>query len=157
MWFEAERRNGTYAKLVPCVNTKVRIAAITGILNLENPVSVRDLHVTVIYSRKECAAIKDIGVSLPIKAHGEKFDIFPNKDGTKCLVLHVASDDIHLLHQTIRNDHGATHDYPSYSPHLTLSYDYTGKVPNHTILDYFQDLTFDQYVVEPLNLNWMDS
>lgn len=155
MRVEVERRQGTYAKLVPCAATKDRIAEIVNILNLENPVSVHDLHVTVIYSRKECAEIKDIKVELPTKAHGEAFDIFPNQDGSKCLVLKLDSADMHALHQTIREEYHGTHDYVSYSPHLTLSYDYTSEVPNHTILEYFTDLHFDQYVVEPLDLNWI--
>ena len=155
MRIEVERRAGTYAKLLPCEATKERISEIVNLINLENPVSVHDLHVTVIYSRKECAEIKDINICLPTRAHGEEFDIFPNQDGTKCLVLRLASDEMHSLHQTIRDEHGGTHDYPSYTPHLTLSYDFTSNVPNHTILDYFKDLCFDQYVVEPLDLNWM--
>jgi hypothetical protein len=157
MWCEVERRTGTYAKLVPCAATKDRISEIVNILNLENPVSVHDLHVTVIYSRKECAEIKDINVCLPTTAHGEAFDIFPNHDGSKCLVLKLESEAMHSLHQTIRDEHGGTHDYPSYSPHLTLSYDFASDMPNHTILDYFKDLHFDQYVVEPLDLNWIKS
>lgn len=157
MWAEVERRTGTYAKLVPCAATKERIASIVNLLNIENPASVHDLHVTVIYSRKECAEIEGLNVTLPVQAYGEAFDIFPNQDGSKCLVLKLASDEMHSLHQTIRAEHGGTHDYPSYSPHLTLSYDYTRDIPNHTLLDYFKDLHFDQYVVEPLDLNWIKS
>lgn len=157
MWFDAERRTGTYAKVVPCNKTKERIAEIVDLLNIQNPVSVRSLHVTVIYSRKECAEIKDINVCLPITAHGVEFGIFPNQDKSQCLVLKLDSADMHALHQTIRDEYGGTHDYPSYSPHITLSYDYTSEVPNHTLLEYFKDLRFDRYVVEPLDLNWEHS
>ena len=157
MWFETERRTGTYAKLVPCAATKERIASIVNLLNIENPASVHDLHVTVIYSRKECAEIEGLNVTLPVQAYGEAFDIFPNQDGTKCLVLKLSSFAMHALHHTIRTEHNATHDFPDYQPHLTLSYDYTSDVPNHTILEYFTDLRFDRYVVEPLDLNWIRS
>ena len=78
MRIEVERRTGTYAKLLPCETTKKRIAELVNLINLENPVSVHDLHVTVIYSRKECAEIKDINIELPTNAHGAEFDIFPN-------------------------------------------------------------------------------
>lgn len=155
MWFDVERRTGTYAKLVPCDNTKTRIAAVTGILNIENSISVRDLHVTVIYSRKECAEIKDLPVKLPLKAHGSEFAVLPNADGSKCLVVKLSSPELHDLHNEIKEKHGATHDWPAYLPHITLSYDYTREVPNDTLLEYFKDLHFDQYIVEPLDLNWI--
>lgn len=124
------------------------------LLNVENGISARDLHVTVVYSRIECPAVDNLNASIPIKAVGKAFDIYPNPDGTKCLILHLDSIDMHQLHNKCRAE-GATHDYPDFNPHLTLSYDYTSaNVPGEGWLDYFTHLVFDQYVVEPLTINW---
>lgn len=150
--------SGTYSKLVPCDKTKERIAEIVNLINLENPASVHDLHVTVIFSRKECPGINDFRPILPIKAVGAQFDIFPNKDGTKCLVLKLKSHHMDMLHQLCRREYGASHDYPQYIPHLTLSYDYTQPtVPSNDVAGYFKDLIFDVYAVEPLNLDWIST
>lgn len=149
-----ERRHGTYAKLVPCDKTKQKIAQVVDLINLVNPTSVHDLHVTLVYSRKACPEIEFHEVGLPANAYGAAFDIFPNRDGSSCLVLRLASDQIHALHNTIREQYGATHDYPEFSPHLTLSYDYPHPIPSEGVLDHLKDLHFDQYVVEPLDLNW---
>jgi 2'-5' RNA ligase len=149
-----ERRNGTYAKLVPSESTKQRIAQFVDLINLENPASVHDLHVTIVYSRKACPEIEFHDTALPALADGAAFDIFPNQDGSKCLVLKLASKQIHDLHEIIREQYGATHDFPSFQPHITLSYDYTQVTTPESGLDYFKDLQFDQYVVEPLDLNW---
>lgn len=145
---------GTYAKLLPDTLTSQKVAAMVGLLNVENGISARDLHVTVVYSRVEVPAINNTSIKSPITAKGIGFDIYPNPDGTKCLILHLDSEQLHKLHNDCRAI-GATHDYPAYNPHLTLSYDYTSDtVPGSTWLEYFTLLEFDQIVVEPLVINW---
>lgn len=147
--------DGTYAKLVPSEDTRNKIALILKMFNLENYASPHDLHVTVIYSRKECPTLEEAPVGLPVIATGKSFSIFPNADGGKCLVLELESDDLQLLHGRLRTEHGATHDFESYKPHITLSYDYSNDdVPGEAMLEHFWNLKFDQFVVEPLNFNW---
>ena len=146
---------GTYAKLEPGENTKHKIGKILNMLNIPNPTATKDLHLTVVYSRKQCDSIKEIPVKLPVVADGKSFGIFPNREGTQALVLKIAGDGIHELHQLCREEHGATHDFPEFDPHITLSYDYgTDELPNDSLLEYFKGLVFNKYVVEPLDLNW---
>lgn len=146
---------GTYAKLVPTQNTSQKIATMMQLLNIENSVSANDLHVTIVYSRKECNNISAHAIDLPIKGNGAQFGYFKNKDGTTCLVLHINSEDMHSLHQRCR-DQGAEHDYDTFSPHITLSYDYDLRRPalGTNWLEYFSSMVFDQFIVEPLELNW---
>jgi 2'-5' RNA ligase len=147
--------NGTYAKLIPTQETKDKITLILQLFNLENYASSHDLHVTLVYSRKECPTIKETQVNLPIVANGKSFSIFPNADGGNCLVLELDSVEMQKLHWKLREENGATHDYESYTPHLTLSYDYNSKeVPSVTMLEHFWHLKFDQFIVEPLNFEW---
>ena len=141
---------GTYAKLVPDETTKQRIATLTNQINLQNAASVNSLHVTVVYSKKGCYGISNIDAQLPIKADGVGFDLFNNPDGSKCLVLLLDSPAIHQLHRVCHDMYGAVYDYPSYKPHITLSYDYSSALPNASLLEFFKNLTFDQYKVEAL-------
>jgi len=148
--------NGTYARLVPSEGTQQKIASLMDMINVENAISAKSLHTTVVYSKVSCDSIKNIPVSLPLKAHGVGFELFPNADGgTPCLVLKIESEELRDLHEECIREHGAKHAYPEFSPHITLSYDYTvGYLPNESLVVYFDDLHFDQYIVEPLNTNW---
>lgn len=154
--FMSQDKLGTYAKLVPCSKTTRRIHAIANKINVENLISRRAMHTTVIYSRVKCKpSIPHDVVELPIVANGSHFDLFDNPDRTKSLVLVLESKDIHSLHKKLIKEHNATHDYPSFQPHITLSYDFTqNKVPNKSIIEYFQELTFNRFIVEPLILGW---
>jgi hypothetical protein len=68
------------------------------------------------------------------------------------LVLHIES-------QTLQDRHaqalaaGASHDWPTYQPHVTLSYGHSGPVPT-TPPDF--PLTFGPEVHGPLNENWAE-
>jgi len=150
-----EENTGTYAKLLPSEDTRNKIALIMTMFNLENHTSPRDLHVTLIYSRSECNIVKET-VGLPVRANGKAFSIFANANGGNCLVVELESEEMQSLHKRFITDHGATHSYDSYKPHLTLSYDYNSTdVPSDTMLEHFYHLCFDQVVVEPLSFDWI--
>jgi hypothetical protein len=146
------QKHGVIAKLIPCFRTKRRISEMSSLLNIPNHVSEDDLHLTVLYSMKPCPKIQNFSVRLPIIAQGINFDIFPSRAQTNnCLVLRVGSDQVHSLHSILKNEYGASHDFPVYQPHLTLSYDYQLVDPiNNDLLSYFTNLTFDRFIVEPL-------
>lgn len=148
--------SGTYAKVMLSADHAQIVKTITDLINVENAVSPFDLHTTVVFSRTSCKTIKEYSPRLPIKAHGIGFEIFDNNDGTKSLVMLLDSQELHTMHNTFRNYHGASHDFPTYLPHLTLSYDYRQEnTPEPSILPYFNDLTFDAFVVEPLSFSWV--
>jgi len=148
---------GTYAKLIPTHKTKNQILDAANKINIENLIGPRSLHTTVIYSRVDCGNIPQAVCDLPIVAHGSHFDLFDNPDGTKSLVLVLDSSEIHELHSLLKHEYGATHDFPSYQPHVTLSYDYTySTVPSKAILEYLQNLEFDKFIVEPLIVDWQE-
>ena len=147
---------GTYAKLVPSLHTKEKLHSVANQINIENLVSQRSLHTTVIYSRVECSPpIDESNVKLPIIANGSHFDIFNNPDGSKSLVVVLASSEMHTLHNKLMAEHNATYDYDEYHPHVTLSYDYTKTtLPEQSAIDYLQNLEFDEMIVEELILDW---
>jgi 2'-5' RNA ligase len=150
-----EHSVGTYAKVLPDEQTKSRIANILDLFNIENAVCANDVHVTVVYSHNECSDIENISVPLPIKASGAELAIFKNFDGSNCLVVKLASEGLHSLHNKCRTEFFATHDYPSFQPHITLSYDFSSdKVPQGPLLEHFHTLYFNEYVVEPLDISY---
>lgn len=152
--FMSQDKLGTYAKLVPSNDTKKQIHKISNQLNIENLISKHALHTTVIYSRVKCyPEINPESIQLPIFAKGKRFDIFDNSDKTHSLVLVLESTELSELHEHFRKMHNATHDFPEYQPHITLSYDYNHRVPNHTILEHFQNIEFSEFVVEPLDFD----
>jgi hypothetical protein len=116
--------------------------------NIENPLDPSDYHVTVIYSRKGIPAVEGHEFDLPIVAKVSAFEIFPTQTGNECLVAKVDSKDLTDLHKSIRKEYGATHDYPEYKPHVTLSYDYKGELPKD-VPDI--TVTFNKVVVQPLD------
>jgi 2'-5' RNA ligase len=148
---------GTYAKVTPSAETVQRILSIAGQLNIPNLVGPSSLHTTVVYSRVVCDEIANINVHFPMHAAGKSFRIFETESGERALVLELNSIRLHSLHDYCRIAYHATHDYPSYTPHITLSYDYPDiDLPSSDMLQYFKDLEFDQFVVEPLNFEWTE-
>lgn len=149
----SDHKSGTYAKFVPDDITKKRISTVINMINVENSISESAMHVTLIYSTRPCPDVKLIELPDTITAHGHSFDLFENPDGTNCLVLKLHSEQLQELHATCRDTYRATHDFPEYNPHVTLSYDYTQPhVPNNSLIEFFKNLTFDQFVIEPLLL-----
>jgi hypothetical protein len=96
--------------------------------NVPNPIQPSDFHSTVVCSRrrlKNVALLRDIHpgwIATPIG-----FDVFDTRheDGstTKCLVLKIDCPEMYARHNFFRQFEKASHDFPSYIPHITLSYD----------------------------------
>lgn len=50
-------------------------------------------------------------------------------------------------------ENNATYDYPIFQPHITLTYNYTGKdIANLPTIDF--DIILGEEYVEDLNLDW---
>lgn len=80
------------------------------------------------------------------------FDRF-GTDEENILVLKLDAPTISARHHELRESFGATHDYPDFTPHITLCYDFTG---DYTALQPFTfQLGFEAEEVRPLNLDWV--
>lgn len=85
-------------------------------------------HVTLIYSRN---VIKDYKPSNDIlTASFGGFSLFDfNDDKTKtvkkCLVMNIVCPELLKKHNTLRSVYNATHDFNTYEPHITITYDAT--------------------------------
>lgn len=101
-----------------------------GLANMvPNMIDQADYHSTIVYSRKPLLNVplqRDISPYWIAKPIG--FDVFDTRaaaDGivTKCLVLKLDCPDMVGRHNFLRRWEGASHGFPSYNPHITLSYD----------------------------------
>lgn len=144
---------GTYVKAVPTEESASRIAEVCRMINVPNRVPKEDLHTTILYSRAPVDAEGRFDDLRSVSARGVGFDIF--EDGpNRCLVVKLESNGLSSMHSELRKL-GGTHDYPSYNPHVTLSYDYgNNEPPNDDLLQYFRHIDFNKIVVEPLDLDW---
>lgn len=127
--------------------------------NISNPIDPHkkdnEYHVTVVYSRKGIAAAEEEDMGLPMNLKIVGWEIFNTQKGTKALVGKVDSKDLVSLHKMFREKYGATHDYDSYKPHLTISYDYGSDVKPKDVPD--MELEFDSHKFQPLNPGYIPS
>lgn len=116
-----------------------------------------DMHVTVLYSRTPVDPIEmgetwssDEDGGLTIKAGGpralERFN-----EGA--VVLQFASSGLQYRHREMV-EKGASHDWPEYLPHVTLSYDAPEGLDLDVIKPFAGELRFGPEEFEPLDEDW---
>lgn len=118
-------------------------------LKVPNPVPRHKIHSTICYSRVNIPYVTAVG-SFEVASSG-KLEVWDTQDG-KTLVLILDSDYLTFRHNYARAL-GATHDFPDYTPHITLSYNvgpikFEGNVQVPVVLD--------REYKEPLKLNWSE-
>lgn len=119
--------------------------------------SADDMHVTVLYSRTAVDPMKmgegwsgdDKGV-VRVKPGGPRAI---ERLGPSAVVLLFASWDIEGRHRSMV-EAGGSHDFDSYQPHVTLSYEVPEGVDLDAIKPYTGALEFGPELFEPLDLDW---
>lgn len=73
------------------------------------------------------------------------------------LVLLIECEELHNRHEFLMKEHDASYDYPTYKPHITLSYD-AGEVDLDKLTDLtsLKDLEITTEYGEDLKQNWSD-
>lgn len=114
-----ERRNGTYGSIKYCESTVQEINRWMDDHNIPNRIDDRDIHTTLIYSRVKLAELENAETyrTLDSKFKVSGFDKFGD-----ALVMLIEAPELVELHESLKKDFGATHDYEDYRPHVTLSY-----------------------------------
>jgi hypothetical protein len=74
-------------------------------------------------------------------------------DDNNCLVLVLNSPELIERHHHIRTTHGGTHDYESYIPHVTISYN-VNDFDHHALPLPDFDLMVVEEQSHPLKLDW---
>jgi len=150
--------DGTFVGVRFDADTKLKVKQVIKGLGLKKPINVDDdLHTTVIYSRKQLPNFKSGGMlKESVTAKPTKFTLFSARDGNNALVMELDSEFLTSRHKNIMKEHEAEYDWPSYKPHLTLSYDAGDfDVGKHTPSDYIDNLTINEEYDEPLQLDWL--
>lgn len=152
---------GSYFGVKPTKETIAAMKEFMGDHRVPNPLDDDKLHATVVYSRAFCGA-QPLGKLNPKwKGKFRAFDLFPtsakvneSEKPNSCLVLKFDCPEIHDRHHFLRKHHGATHDFPTFDPHMTLSYD-VGDFDHHNLPEYDGPHEFEEEYSEPLDLNWV--
>ena len=151
--FEQDHPNGTYAEVIPTPASLKTIEKLITTLNINEPTPSNEVHCTVTYSRKPCPDLANYEPKMPVSARVQGFRMFPMRTGGICLVLELDSQDIVELHKYARSL-GCSHDYPEYTPHVTLTYAWpTKELPGLDVSGI--TLMFDQFKVKPLNPDYI--
>ena len=119
-------------------------------LGLTERIDPTTYHITVIYSRTPVPRAEVLKGSADVGADAVGYEVFPTKDGNKCLVLRVVSKAAEQLNSYL-GTLGATSDYLDYKAHITLCYDYKGSddLSNLPVPQF--PLHFDRLNVAPMD------
>jgi 2'-5' RNA ligase len=141
--------NGTYMSTTLSKKSQKDLDNWVSKNNIPSPADPKQYHSTIIYSRKGVPEVKNYKIDLPMKDKIKEWKIFPTQSGAKALVAIMDSPALENHHKTIRKEYGATHDYPDYHPHVTVSYDF-GDGPAPTEVPALE-LEYDDTELKPLD------
>jgi hypothetical protein len=88
-------------------------------------------------------------------AFPEGFDIFPTKEGNRCLVLRLNCPELIARHHEICKTYGCIDRYPEYKCHVSLSYD-IGDMSIDNLEKFAAPILLGDEYCEEFNLNWVD-
>lgn len=159
IYYNSDMPAGTYVGVRFDADTKKRIMQMMAQLKLKNPIPEEKLHSTLVYSDKKSLEGFTSKNPAGYKAKPKGFNLFDNsqKSGSKCLVMELDCDDLHSRHSDIVGQYGVEEKFPEYKPHVTLSYDYDGEVPDESLLDQLGEIGIESEYDEPINDNFAKS
>lgn len=133
--------NGTYVAVKFSADTLLRLESLQKSIKLSNPLPLEELHSTVCYSRNPIYVVPKVGNKI-IAVHGFVENL-KTKNGN-AVILRLDSPYLVERHEQLKRL-GATHDFPDYLPHISLSYD--DEILNPFRLDILIEMTHE-YVEE---------
>lgn len=125
-------------------------------LGLDERINPDEYHTTVIYSRTPVPQAEQFEGKMSASANVIGYEVFPTKTGDKCLVMRLQSTQAEFLNKKL-TEMGATSDYDSYKPHVTICYNYTGSNDVSTLPTPQFTLNFDKLTVKPLDPEYIPS
>ena len=124
---------------------------------LETTLTAEDMHVTVLYSRTPVDPMamgetwgSETDGGLIVKAGGPRA---LERFGEGALVLQFASWSLTSRHADMIRA-GASHDWPEYAPHVTITYTVPEGFDIEAVRPYTGELRFGHEIFEPLDLDW---
>lgn len=162
---EAMKIKGTYAGVRFCDDTTQSLIDYMNEADIPNMLDKEKLHTTLLYSRKHCPNYEPAdSVSYTGTPGGfEVWNTNPPEGSdsavSRCLVMKYDCPELIQRHKDLREEHGATHDYPEYTPHITLSYD-IGDIDVNRFPDirkHVSQINIVKEYKEELDLDWAAS
>lgn len=156
----ARLKKGTYAGVRFCKNTQQSLMDYMHEAGIPNMLDKSKLHTTLLYSRVHCP---DYQPNEKVNYVGtpKGFEVWDTEssDGggkSKCLVLKYECPELEKRHKDLRKEHGATHDFPTYNPHITMSYDIGNMKPESfpDITKFLDKINIVSEYSEDLDLDW---
>lgn len=154
---------GTFIGVKLDAESKQKIINLIAKLKLQEPIPEEKLHSTLVYSDKKTldgfTSNTNFGEGNYPKATPVNFSVFPNSQnpGTGCLVMELDSDYLHSRHDEIVSKYDVQEKFPTYRPHITLSYNYSGEPPDEKYLKDLGELNIETEYDEPINDNFAKS
>lgn len=120
---------GSYIAVTPDDKTKEKIKEIIKKLKIKNPIPIDDIHVTLMYSEG-----KGIPEFFPYpdavyEGIGRDLEIFGD-----VLVIRLISPDLHQRFEDLCY-RGFKHTFDPYTPHISLSYNYSDEKLDSTVVE----------------------
>ncbi len=154
---------GTYVGVKLDAASKQKIINLMSKLNLQEPIPEDKLHSTLVYSDKKTldgfTSNTSFGEDNYPTVKPVNFNVFANSQnpGTGCLVVELDSDYLHNRHDEIVSKYNVEEKFPTYRPHITLSYNYSGEPPDEKYLKDLGELNIQTEYDEPINDNFAKS
>lgn len=149
---QKKSQQGTHIMAELSTSSRDQLFNFVNTLDIPNTTDPNEYHSTIISSRKSVDA-SDYKFDKKIEATITEWKILPTKTGKSCLVAIVDSKKLVKYNSDLMTDYGATSDFPSYHPHITISYDLeAGTIPKEIPL--FK-ITYDKVTIKPLDLDFV--
>lgn len=137
---------GTYSSIIPTDVDKTFLHQFLLDLGIPSLIDKDEYHCTIVYSNHPCPKIETENFELPCKAIPTGYAVFGQD--SQVLVMTLYCPHARSLHKRFKEKYNAVFDYPQYTPHITIADNFLGSTPTE-LPDII--LTFDSYVVEPLD------
>ncbi len=148
----AKHKDGTYVSMDLTQGSKdIMDHFVEMNLGLTERVDKSTYHITIIYSRAPVPSAEQYaGVESALTARVTGYEVFPTKNDGKCLVMRLEYPFANLLNKQLTAE-GATSDYDTYKPHMTIAYDIKQDIDPHSLPIPQFELNFGPVKVEPLD------
>ncbi len=115
---------GTYVGLSLIEPARSEIEDFAAQLRLPCPVPAAKRHTTLLYSRRHLPDFRpEPGLVHEGRALGfEVFAVAGAITSARCLVMLISAPTLEARFEQLMREHEATYDFPTYRPHITLSY-----------------------------------
>lgn len=121
---EIKKKPGTYIGVKIDEKSQKLLKQFAKENEIPNVVRTDNIHMTLVYSRQVIPNVEDMLITsfneMPEATPTNEFHLWGDNEDT--LVMKVDCPYLTERHEFFKMQ-GATHDYPSYEPHITISYD----------------------------------